>query len=481
MAWTTGSRVGPYEVIGPAGAGGMGEVYKALDSRLGRTVAIKTLPDALASDAQLRERFDREARTISQLSHPHICTLFDVGEQDGTAYLVMEYLEGATLADRIARGPLPVDQAIKIAIEIASALDKAHRAGVVHRDLKPGNVMLTGTGAKLLDFGLATNNAVLSGSRQSLVATATHLTADGALLGTLQYMAPEQLEGVQADTRTDVFAFGALLYEMLTGRKAFIGQSSASVIGAILRDTPPPVSSLQPLASASLDRIVRKCLEKERDARWQTARDLQDELTWVAGGSAPAAVKGSRRPLREWAGWAVALTIAVLAAALWIVGPRNGEGPGTIGAREMRLQIATPPGASLAGFAPSPDGRAIVYQATSDGKSELWLRPFDAREARPLAGTEGASQLAPFWSPDSRSIGFVVGNDLKRIDLENGVVRTIGRVPLARGATWSSSGVILVSAGSAGSLLTIRAAGGGALEPRRPRHPLSPHGQRQHQ
>jgi Tol biopolymer transport system component len=450
----------------------MGEVYKAVDSRLGRTVAIKTLPEALASDANLRERFDREARTISQLSHPHICTLFDVGEHDGTAYLVMEYLEGATLADRIARGPLSVDQAIKIATEIASALDKAHRAGVVHRDLKPGNIMLTGAGAKLLDFGLATNSAVLSGSRQSLVATATHLTADGALLGTLQYMAPEQLEGAQADARTDVFAFGAVLYEMLTGRKAFVGQSSASVIGAILRDTPPPVSSVQPLASTSLDRVVRKCLEKDRDARWQTARDLQDELAWVAGGSAPVALTRSPRRLREWAGWAAALAIAVAATSIWLVGPRAAVDTGTIGDREMRLQIATPPRASTVGFAPSPDGRALVYQVTTDEKTQLWLRPLDAPEAQPLSGTEGASSSAPFWSPDGRSIGFLVGNDLKRIDLDSGVVRTVARVPLARGGAWAASGVILISDGSAGALLTIPAGGGDAkavTEVERPR------------
>jgi len=461
MAWAAGSRVGPYEVIGPAGAGGMGEVYKALDSRLGRTVAIKRLPEALASDARLRERFDREARTISQLTHPHICTLFDVGEHEGTAFLVMEYLEGATLADQIARGALPVDQAVRIAIEIASALDKAHRAGIVHRDLKPGNIMLTSAGAKLLDFGLATSSALVAGSGQTVVATATHLTAEGTILGTLQYMAPEQLEGMQADARTDVFAFGAVLYEMLTGRKAFGGQSSASVIGAILRDTPPPVSSLQPLASPSLDRVVRKCLEKDRDSRWQTARDLHDELAWVAAAPAFAVAMASPRRLREWAGWAAALVVTAVGASLWLLGPRGGgDAAGAAGNREMRLHLSTPPGASLAGFALSPDGRAIVYQATSGGKSQLWLRVFDAPDARSLPGTEGAFPAAPFWSPDSRSIGFIVGADVKRIDLEDGVVRTLARVPLARGATWGSSGTILISAGSTGSLLTVPATGG---------------------
>jgi eukaryotic-like serine/threonine-protein kinase len=230
----------------------MGEVYKARDTRLDRTVAIKILSETLAADPQFRERFDREGRAVSQLTHPHICTLYDVGQHDGTAFLVMEYLEGGTLADRLAKGPLPVDQALKIAIEIASALDKAHRAGIVHRDLKPGNIMLTKSGAKLLDFGLAKSQGpVIGGGGLSMLPTTPdNLTAQGTVLGTFQYMAPEQLEGQEADARTDVFAFGVVPYEMLAGRRAFEGKTHASLIGAILKDHPPPVSSLQPLAPA---------------------------------------------------------------------------------------------------------------------------------------------------------------------------------------------------------------------------------------
>ena len=280
MPLQPGARLGPYEILSLVGAGGMGEVYKSRDTRLDRTVAIKILPDTFAADPQFRERFDREARTISQLDHPHVCALYDVGEQDGTAFLVMQFLEGETLADRLAKGALPIDQAIKTAIEIASALDRAHRAGIVHRDLKPGNIMLTKAGARLLDFGLAKSSAsVLAGA--STLPTAANLTAQGTILGTFQYMAPEQIEGQEADARTDIFAFGVVLYEMVTGKRAFTGKTHASLISSILKDTPRPIVELQPLVPPLLDHIVSRCLAKDPDDRWQSASDLTRELRWI--------------------------------------------------------------------------------------------------------------------------------------------------------------------------------------------------------
>ncbi len=291
MTLEPGIRLGPYEVLSALGVGGMGEVYKARDTRLDRTVAVKILPEALAADPQFRERFDREARAISQLDHPHICALYDVGEQAGTAYLVMQHLDGETLTDRLAKGALPIEQALKTAIEIASALDTAHRAGIVHRDLKPGNIMLTKAGAKLLDFGLAKSGApvVTEAGLSMLPTTPPNLTAQGTILGTFQYMAPEQLEGQEADARTDIFAFGAVLYEMLTGQKAFEGKSQASLIGAILKDSPPAVSTAAPLTPPLLDHIVHTCLAKDPDARWQAMGDVQRQLEWAASSGATAA------------------------------------------------------------------------------------------------------------------------------------------------------------------------------------------------
>lgn len=445
----------------------MGEVYKARDTRLDRTVAIKILSETLAADPQFRERFDREGRAISQLTHPHICTLYDVGQHEGTAFLVMEYLEGATLADRLAKGALPVDQGLTIAIAIASALDKAHRAGIVHRDLKPGNIMLTKGGAKLLDFGLAKSQGpVVGGGGQSMLPTTpAHLTEKGTVLGTFQYMAPEQLEGQEADARTDVFAFGVVLYEMMAGRRAFEGRTHASLIGAILKDQPPPVSSLRPLTPASLDHVVARCLAKEPDDRWHSAHDLHDELAWIAADAtltrAAAAVAPSR--WRERAAWIAALAVAVLSSALWVLGSGWRGTPVVSDAQEMRLQIVTPRGASLSGFAISPDRRALVYLATTDGHSQLWIRALDSETARPLEGTVGASPWAPFWAPDGRSIGFFAANQLKRIDLDGGLVRTLASAPSARGGTWGTTGTIVFAAGSAGSLNAVPAGGGDAV------------------
>src|ERR1700693_5407040 len=278
-----GRRLGPYEILSAIGAGGMGEVYKARDTRLERTVAIKVLPTHLADRSELRERFEREARTIASLTHPHICVLHDIGQQDGTDYLVMEYLEGETLAQRLMKGSLPVEQVLKYAIEIADALDKAHHKNVTHRDLKPGNIMLTKSGTKLLDFGLAKlrEDAAPATPLSQLPTGKDPITAQGTILGTLQYMAPEQLEGKEADGRTDIFAFGVVVYEMATGKKAFEGKSQASLISAIMSSDPQPMSSLQPMTPPALDRVVKTCLAKEPDERWQTASDITKQLKWI--------------------------------------------------------------------------------------------------------------------------------------------------------------------------------------------------------
>jgi len=287
MTLGSGMRIGPYEIQSILGSGGMGEVYRARDTRLGRIVAIKVLTAHLDGHPKARQRFDQEARAVSSLSHPHICALYDVGETDDRPFLVMEYLEGETLASRLLRGPLPVDQVLRHAIDIADALDHAHRQGIVHRDLKPSNIMLTRSGAKLLDFGLAQPRWPLAFASPSLGAASREtLTAEGAILGTLHYLAPEQLHGSDTDARTDIFAFGALVYEMATSRQAFEGKSQASVIAAILEQPPAAISTLQPLAPRLLDHVVVRCLAKDPDDRWQTASDLKRELQWVAGSGA---------------------------------------------------------------------------------------------------------------------------------------------------------------------------------------------------
>jgi serine/threonine protein kinase len=307
MAILPGKRLGPYEILSSVGAGGMGEVYRARDTRLNRIVAIKVLPAHLADRSELRERFEREARTIASLNHPHICTLHDIGQQDGIDYLVMEYVEGETLAHRLLKGPVPLDLILQYAIEIADALDKAHRKGVTHRDLKPGNIMLTKTGTKLLDFGLAKLKQEVAPANMQLSQLPTAndpLTAQGTIVGTLQYMAPEQLEGKEVDARTDIFAFSTVVYEMATGKRAFEGKSQASLIAAILEREPPAMSSLQPMTPPALDRVVKKCLAKEPEKRWQAASDVCDELKWIAEGgsqitSAPTA---TGKGIREAAG-----------------------------------------------------------------------------------------------------------------------------------------------------------------------------------
>jgi serine/threonine protein kinase/Tol biopolymer transport system component len=487
MSLAPGVRLGPYEVLTPLGAGGMGEVYKAKDTRLDRTVAIKTLPAHVAADPDLRQRFEREARAVAALSHPHICTLYDIGNQDGVDFLVMEYLEGETLADRLARGAdparpgLPTEEALRYAIEIAGALDAAHRAGIVHRDLKPANIFLMARTAqssraeesrmerrlsatasvKLLDFGLAKTSApvVATSGLSMLPTTPPGLTVKGTILGTFQYMAPEQIEGQEADARTDIFAFGAVLYEMVTGRKAFQGKTQASLLGAIMQADPPPVASLQPLTPPSLDRVIRKCLAKDPDLRWQSARDLQDELQWIADGRAEtvtAAVTPSAAPrrARERAAWAIAAVCAVAAitSAGWLWLGRSTTNPAKVSfdiiteSAPNPLQIAlSPDAARLAAFSSTPQGNAI------------WLRRLDEVGGQILAGTTGAAY--PFWSPDGRFLAFFASGKLNKIDVFGGPAQPLCDAPSGLGGTWNRAGAI-VFAPANGPLFTVPAAGG---------------------
>ena len=471
MALAPGARLGPYEVTAQIGVGGMGEVYKARDTRLDRTVAIKVLPADVSQDADLRTRFEREARAIAALDHPHICALHDVGEHEGTLYLVMQHLEGETIAARLARsnGPLPLDQALKIAIEIADALDKAHRAGITHRDLKPANVMLTKAGAKLLDFGLAKLRgpaAPITMSGMTRLATPTPNTAQGTILGTVQYMAPEQIEGREADGRADIWALGAVIYEMVTGRRPFDGESPASVIGAILKDTPLPLSARQPLAPRALDQVVGRCLQKDRDERWQSVADLRFALTSVTGG-----IEASAQPSRaDESSPSRSLAFAALSLAIFAAGVG-------VGSRYLTHTFAVPPVvqfdvlppidallspapvASTAQLALSADGRRLAYVALKRrGASQVYIRSIDGKDSRPLPGTDGAS--FPFWSADGGSIGFFAGRKLKKITLADGAVATLCDAPNGRGGTWNANGIIVFAGTFNTQLLRIPAAGG---------------------
>jgi len=458
MALSPGTRLGPYEISSPLGAGGMGEVYRARDTRLERAVAIKILPAELSSSAQFKLRFEREAKTISQLNHPHICTLYDVGEN----YLVMELLEGETLAERLAAGPMSTEEVLRYGIEIAEALDKAHKQGIVHRDLKPSNVMLTKSGAKLLDFGLAKAAAPLvdfSGATQQKA-----LTQEGTIVGTFQYMSPEQLEGVEADPRTDIFALGALLYEMATGKRAFEGKTRTSLIAAIVSGRPTPVSQIQPLAPPALEHVIERCLEKDPGDRWQSAHDVAEELKWIrskgsqAGIAAPIA---ARRKARERLSWLLNAALVLAAAALtWGIIELRREPP-----RVVQSSILPPPKTQFAfdnGGAPAiaPDGKRIVFSAqpTSGGPRMLYVRLLSNGTAQPLSGTEDG--LFPFWSPDSRMIGFFAGGKLRKIDAGGGPAQTLCGAQTPRGGSWSTEGVIVFAPASAGPLLKVSEDGG---------------------
>ena len=443
----------------------MGEVFKARDTRLDRTVAIKVLPAELATDPQFRERFDREAKSISALNHPNICTLYDVGQDSGVDFLVMEHLEGDTLAARLARGPLPLPDVLKIAAEIAGALDTAHRHGIVHRDLKPGNVMLTKTGAKLLDFGLAKTAGApaVSGSGGSMLPTTPpSLTSHGTILGTFQYMAPEQVEGEEADARTDIFAFGIVLFEMLTGRKAFEGKTQASLLGAILKDQPPPISTMQPVTPPALDYLVRTCLAKDRADRFQSAHDLLLQLRWIAEGGSAAGVPApvvARRRSRERIAWMAAAmlgAIALGAGALAVVHLR--ETPARLDPVQFTIAAEENTTLGLAQFGVSPDGRQLVFVAATKTVSMLWVRPLATLAARALPGTEGAS--LPFWSPDGRDVGFFAGGKLKRVSVAGGPPMVLCDAPGGGGGTWNRSNVIVFAPSAASPLHKVDAAGG---------------------
>jgi Tol biopolymer transport system component len=470
LTLAAGSRLGPYEILAPVGAGGMGEVYRARDTRLERTVAVKVLPPHLSGSEEIRQRFEREARAISSLSHPHICALYDVGNQEGTEYLVMEFLEGETLTDRLGRGSLPLDQVLRYGIEIADALDKAHRQGIVHRDLKPGNIMLTKSGVKLVDFGLAKLAGVgPANTSASILQTQAgmNLTQEGTILGTFQYMAPEQLEGKEADARSDIFAFGAVLYEMATGQKAFSGKSQASLIAAILDSEPAPISTVQPMTPPALDRVVKTCLAKEPDDRWQTAHDVMLQLKWIAEGGSQAGVPAPlavRRKSRERFAWSMA---AALAAATLALGAALLARPRPI-ERIVRTSVLPPEktafrfvGEGAGPAAVSPDGRSLAFTAAdSGGRSSLWVRPLDSLVARELPGTDGA--IYPFWSPDSKSLGFFADGKLKKIEASGGPALALCEAPDPRGGAWNRDGVIVFEPHFREPLSRVAATGGKA-------------------
>jgi eukaryotic-like serine/threonine-protein kinase len=462
MALASGTKLGPYEIQSQLGAGGMGEVYRARDTRLGRDVAIKVLPAHLSSNPDLKLRLEREARAISALQDPHICALYDIGSQDGTDYLVMELLEGETLAERLRKGSLPLKQALEYGIEIAGALEKAHKNGIVHRDLKPGNIMLTKSGAKLLDFGLAKSGTGMGAAAFASAETmTTPLTGEGKIVGTYQYMAPEQIQGQTADARTDIFALGAVLYEMVTGQRPFKGKNPITVMSAILESEPEPISTLKAVTPPTLDHAIQRCLAKDPEERWQSARDLALELKWL-NGLQPAAVplKTESRTGVQWVAWAIALIAALAGGFLAFAYLRKAPVEGTV----VRLTIPPPDGGAfvfhepVAGAWLSPDGENVAFVArVGKGRPQLWVRPLNSFQARPLPGTEDAG-LA-FWSPDSRNLGFFAQGQLQRIAVSGGRPQALCATDSLRGASWGRKDVIIF-AKVGGGILRVPASGG---------------------
>ena len=450
MPLTTGDRLGPYEIIEVAGSGGMGDVYRAHDVRLDRDVAVKTLKGPFT------ERFEREAHAISALNHPNICTLYDVGQHEGSGYLVMEFIDGKPVA-----GPMPVEQAIAYGIQICEALHAAHRKGIIHRDLKPANILVTKQGIKLLDFGLAklaASAAAPSASQAAEQATVAALTGAHTVVGTPQYMAPEQIEAREVDARTDIFAFGCVLYELITGQRAFDGKSSSSVMAAVLATKPRPIEELVPLTPPALERIVSRCLAKDPEDRWHTARDVAAELQWVAQGGSkvglPAVVSG-RRKVREGLAWAACAVATVAAIGFAVAWERRAPEPAPV----VRFPLTMPPAVqNLSPPVVSPDGRQIAFAGDLDGKRLIWIRPLDALEARPLPGTEGV--LRPFWSPDSRFVAFMAGGKLKKVDIAGGPPQTLADAQYGADGSWSPEGVILLDGRGTDTLWRIPAAGG---------------------
>jgi Tol biopolymer transport system component len=465
MSVGAGSRLGPYEILAPLGAGGMGEVWRARDTRLERTVAVKVLPEDRSRSPEVRQRFEREAKTISQLSHPNICALYDVGHEGETEYLVMELLEGETLADRLARGPMALEQTLRFGIEIAGALDSAHRQGIVHRDLKPGNVMLTKSGVKLLDFGLAKAMAPPT-PRASLTSLPTQqgLTQEGTILGTFQYMAPEQLEGKECDARTDIWALGCVLYEMATGRKAFSGSSQASLISSIMTSEPAAISTLQPLSPQALDRAVRSCLAKDPEERWQSAGDVRKELRWISEGSAagvaaPAAVAG-RRKGRERLAWLAALAAVAVASAL--LSPRLLR-QRSVAPPAVRFDILLPAGGGFRSSGwPSPDGRSLAFAAPDgSGTMRVWIRTLDAVEARIVEGTGDVSDLLGLaWAPDGGTLALAADRQIKRIAVRDGTAQIVCEARTTFGLSWGRSDVLVFVPAYGSGILQVPASGG---------------------
>jgi eukaryotic-like serine/threonine-protein kinase len=480
MALTPGTKLGPYEIQSPLGAGGMGEVYRAHDSRLGRDVAIKVLPPQLQADPDLKARFEREARAISSLQHAHICTLFDVGHQDGIDYLVMEYLEGETLAARLLRGPLPLDQVLSIAIQTADALERAHRHGIIHRDLKPGNIMLTKSGAKLMDFGLAKGKAAGAASGDSvglltpstptmnvaqMTSPLTPLTQKGLIVGTFQYMAPEVLQGAEADARSDIFSFGCALYEMASGKRPFDGKSQVGVLAAILERDPEPISVVQPLTPPALEKLIRTCLAKDPDQRWQSAHDVKLQLEAISemGSKAgvPAVVAGARRGRKRLgtiiaiAGWVLA--VAGLVAALFYSRRLSEE------QQPVRADIELPSGVDMnmnafGGAVISPDGKRLAIPAATPNGSELWVRDLTGGKASLIPGTQGAT--FPFWSPDGNMIGFFSNGKMRTVAATGGPVQIICDAPAGRGGAWSQAGMIVFTPNIEEPLYKVGESGG---------------------
>src|SRR3984885_10619173 len=441
MALTSGTKLGPYEIQSPLGAGGMGEVYRARAPRLDRTVAVKVLASHLSSSPELKQRMEREGRAISSLNHPNICQLYDIGSQNGTDYLVIEFLEGETLAEKLRKGGLPLAEALKIGIAVAEALAVAHRSGIVHRDLKPGNVMLTQGGAKLMDFGLAKPLGVPatagSGSAPSFTAAATMsgpsplspLTTAGSIIGTIQYMSPEQIEGKEADARSDIFAFGSGLYEMVAGKRPCTGKSQISLASSILETDPEPVRAIKPQTPPGFEHVLATCLQKNPEERYLAAHDIKLELQWLAADRTSAAVQppGLPAPQASRLPWLVAACLAIAVAgvtAFFLTRPHAS-------APSIRTVIDPPQNVTLSltgdfGGPPvlSPDGTSLAFAAIApDGKIALWVRPMNLLEAHKLPGTDGA--IFPFWSPDGHSLAFFTDSKLKIIDLNGGAVSVV--------------------------------------------------------
>jgi eukaryotic-like serine/threonine-protein kinase len=469
VAWLTdnagvlaGATIGSFAVDRLIGVGGMGEVYRARDTRLGRDVALKILPAAFANDPERRARFTREAQMLASLNHPNIAAIHGFEDSAGVHALVLELVEGPTLADRIAGGRLPMGEALPIARQIADALECAHEAGIVHRDLKPANIKVREDGTvKVLDFGLAKlaepAGAVSSVQlTQSPTITTPAMTAAGLILGTAAYMSPEQARGKPADKRSDMWAFGCVLYEMLTGKRAFAGEDVADTLANVLK-TEPDWTAISRQVPLPVSRLVRRCLEKDRTRRLDSAvaarLDL-DEARETRSQPAPAPASWAR----ERIAWAAALAVMTLIAAVTVM--RVRQGPGAAHLPELRLDIVTPPTDDPFSFALSPDGRRVVFLATYSGISRLWLRSLDAVTAEPLPGTDGARY--PFWAPDSRSVAFFTNQALERIDLGASRPRVLAPVGSGRGGTWGADGIILF-APSGGPLFRVSASGGEAV------------------